>query len=364
MALEFTTREDTSPGGTGEVAAAGLPGVIHEQRRSEYAVASPHGGRSGRPQAGIPNEPVSTGSAAGAGELEGKAGSWAESLNSSGLTEVSASNRQAAPKPASLAKLKASTVASASSRGAARLRLVTKTGIAVKAVKDEQAIRDKIFGRRRVADAADTDRFRAAAETPLIILPGTTFKKSWDVVYLLSMIWISTRVPYNAAFDDQEGGLWLVLDVFFDCFLLVDVVLRLLLAHMDDGEIVATHREVAWRYLTSWFALDLVSSLGGPLHWFAPQDSRRLHILRMLQVLRLARLDTAEAEVSLWLPLGHSVRHHLRLLKLFLAIVTVAHVGACTWVWVDHALSVTEESWMYQYGVQESTNGTKYLSAL
>jgi len=55
---------------------------------------------------------------------------------------------------------------------------------------------------------------------------------------------------------------WLTIDLVIDLFFCVDIVINFFSAiESENGDLITDRKQIAIRYLTTWFLLDLASSL-------------------------------------------------------------------------------------------------------
>ena len=87
----------------------------------------------------------------------------------------------------------------------------------------------------------------------------------WDFVMIMALLYAATLTPYEVTFI-MEGPcitpLWIV-NRFVDCLFMADIFICFNLIEYDSarGIWLYSRRKIAWRYLKSWFVIDLVSIL-------------------------------------------------------------------------------------------------------
>mmetsp|Transcript_6108 Transcript_6108/g.17031 ORF Transcript_6108/g.17031 Transcript_6108/m.17031 type:complete len:213 (+) Transcript_6108:300-938(+) len=87
--------------------------------------------------------------------------------------------------------------------------------------------------------------------------PMSTFRGYWDTLVLLCIIYTMLFLPIHIAFDYRLDAVEWSVDAFF----LVDVLLNFETGYSFRGRLVMERRKVRKRYLTTWFAIDLISSI-------------------------------------------------------------------------------------------------------
>ncbi len=74
------------------------------------------------------------------------------------------------------------------------------------------------------------------------------------------MLFTAVMTPYRIAFYDLDDTPWLVIDSLIDLCFGVDIILNFFFAYYDSSEdIVDIRKKIAWRYMTSWFFIDVAS---------------------------------------------------------------------------------------------------------
>lgn len=201
----------------------------------------------------------------------------------------------------------------------------------------------------------------------LVIEPGNVFVKTWDPVLVIVMLYIVLRAPYTAAFFPVEDEWMRHPDRAFDVLLVIDVVLRFFLATTnEDGEAIVLHSAIAKRYLSGTFYLDLIAALASPVMniWTTEELlANNLYFLRILQVAKVLRSTSVDGELFAWLRVGYTTRHRLRLLQLIVVAFSIAHIGACVWIYIDR-VEASENGWTRLYEVDGLDRVTVWLSSV
>ena len=79
--------------------------------------------------------------------------------------------------------------------------------------------------------------------------------------FIFAVFWVVVRVPFNVAFGDDRGSAVLRwCDVVMKLSFIIDLVLRFFSEVMYKGYTVGDPSTLAWRYVTGWFWIDVVSS--------------------------------------------------------------------------------------------------------
>jgi hypothetical protein len=220
-----------------------------------------------------------------------------------------------------------------------------------------------------------------------------TSKKVWDVALLVVVLYSAVETPYSIAFDmtreDQaehpveDWG-----DDIVTLLFLADLLLSFNTAHEHEmGDYFITNRaEIARHYLSSWFLVDLVSSLPWEhvllflasallfahhsvakftqqhMPVAAPMLSseqfqvfRILRIVRMIRLLRLYKmvrngaLEVVEEKINISL-------HVLSIFYIVFVLLYITHLFACSWYFIgmQQVEAGSTEHWISKFAPEEA----------
>jgi len=96
-------------------------------------------------------------------------------------------------------------------------------------------------------------------------MPDAAFKKVWDIIIIIILLYTGTYVPYRTAFldgsDADSQGLFafqLIVDVLF----LADILVMFFTPYERiDGSFETRHKKIAKNYVLGAFAIDIVACL-------------------------------------------------------------------------------------------------------
>jgi len=146
--------------------------------------------------------------------------------------------------------------------------------------------------------------------------PDAGWHTAWDLVMVALLTFVAIALPIELAFlsDNVEFslGYWAwnrVIDVAF----VLDLVMNFFLGYeTEEGNVEREVKVIAKKYLSTWFAVDLISVLpffvfdSEVLQWeaeaveFDTESLRVLQILRLLRVLKIVRLLRASRIIKRW----------------------------------------------------------------
>jgi CRP-like cAMP-binding protein len=207
------------------------------------------------------------------------------------------------------------------------------------------------------------------------IHPDAFFKQIWDLLILGLLLYSSFQVPYSMAFDDStmaadQGSAKHVTDLTLDVIFMVDVALCFLTSYFDARGILAKNlKDIAARYVKTWFLLDLGGSFpfDKVVGLFVQQNNigvmRILKLVRLLKLLRALRVFRALTELGNREGLG-VLNKAIGIFRSLFTLVFVAHVLGCffTMLIVDE----TNNNWLaaYQPALIGADEWTRYITSL
>jgi hypothetical protein len=121
----------------------------------------------------------------------------------------------------------------------------------------------------------------------------------------------------------------------------------------DAGKLVLEQKQIALRYLRSWFFIDLPSSL--PWDFIlddngydaaGPQILQLLRMLRLVRLLKLARLLKLGRIMGKLQEEGWLNPSSLELSKLIVYLMLLVHLSGCIWHFVSASSPAEEHTWL------------------
>ncbi|KAG9402212.1 Potassium voltage-gated channel sub H member 5 [Aphanomyces cochlioides] len=186
--------------------------------------------------------------------------------------------------------------------------------------------------RRMLAKAHDSKTF--------IINPKDSNSVLWDIFMGVLIAYSGVTVPLIVCFPGfQTSSDWTWANGIIDVCFGIDIIRNFLVGYHDErDELVVNHKEIAKKYLKTWFLLDIVSTI--PIEsittYFGNQSTshsfssiqlfRILRVARIIKLTRLAKLQAffAKAETAFGFNAGM-----VRLVRLVLYVLFISHLLAC-----------------------------------
>ena len=105
----------------------------------------------------------------------------------------------------------------------------------------------------------------------LILLPDSTFKKYWNAIIIILMLYAGTLLPYKLVFEDEDINTDIIDDIMFYIFI-IDIFVMFFSAYYDKDHILVLSRYSIFKnYVQSWLILDIIASV--PVNLFVEDPS-------------------------------------------------------------------------------------------
>ena len=242
-------------------------------------------------------------------------------------------------------------------------RRAAKRGKKSYKVEDERPAPRTINGVREGFDAKlgeeiEAMRARLRNDASSALDPTSTAMRFWDGLTVFCLLYTSIVTPVEVGFGGTEvrpgtGLFWSnrVIDAVF----ILDIFIQFDLAYLDEHRgnmLIRSRKQIAKRYVQSWFIIDVVSSVPiDMLQLYAQGGSwlsslRMIRLIRLLRLLKLARVLRASRILTRWESMISISYAHLTIMKLAGMFLLVAHWMACLWGICATARSSSKWTWL------------------
>lgn len=131
-----------------------------------------------------------------------------------------------------------------------------------------------------------------------MIYPDNQWKHAWDGIILFAVTFAAFEVPLRLVFDYRPEEWVTVADTILAVLFLADVVLQFYSVQSEQGQLITDRREIARRYMQSWFVPDLLAAMPFDLIYLVAGAAgvplllvqRIFRVLRIVRILRLFHL--------------------------------------------------------------------------
>jgi len=208
-----------------------------------------------------------------------------------------------------------------------------------------------------------------------VIPPNSAPRIKWELFLGVLILYSAITVPVRVGFDIELVDLYnwaRIFDLTVDLLFCLDMIFNFRVAYYDDYDcLVFEPKQIARRYLQTWFLVDFPTSVPFDhifaLFFSSEDDSARfasfklIRLVKSFKLLKLARvlklgksLEVFEDKVTV----NPAV---VRMVKLFLKILYLAHILSCFWVMVTN-YNEEDNDWIQQQSGGDRT--TTYIIAM
>ena len=207
-----------------------------------------------------------------------------------------------------------------------------------------------------------------------IIFPNSFFKKRWDILMLIMIIYSIFVIPYKIAFDlYTNDSFYLIIDSIIDIFFCADIVLSFFTGYYDEYELIVSRPKIVKNYLKSWFLPDFIS--GFPISLLEivfyknnqlfnkfNQIGRILRLFKWVRVFRIIKVFKNEKnKISKILKkISSSLA---RVLKLIMMLILVCHLTSCLFIFIGKNGDILG-NWIYRSNLNDQSNYDIFVAAV
>ncbi|KAH7652133.1 Potassium channel voltage-dependent EAG/ELK/ERG protein [Dioscorea alata] len=134
-----------------------------------------------------------------------------------------------------------------------------------------------------------------------ILSPYDRRYRAWETFLIILVIYSAWVSPFEFGFLERAKGGLAIADNVVNGFFAIDIVLTFFVAYLDRATylLVDKQKKIAWRYTTSWFILDVASTIPSEVaRKILPQKLRSYGFFNMLRLWRLRRVSSLFARLE------------------------------------------------------------------
>ena len=92
-------------------------------------------------------------------------------------------------------------------------------------------------------------------------MPEDKFKAVWNMIIVILLMYTAIFVPFRIAFVQTDSSSIVVFEQIVDIIFGIDILVNFLSATEDteSNTLIYKHKDIAKKYIKSWFILDLVA---------------------------------------------------------------------------------------------------------
>ncbi|WCJ29789.1 Potassium channel KAT3 [Euphorbia peplus] len=182
-----------------------------------------------------------------------------------------------------------------------------------------------------------------------IVAPYDRRYRYWQTFLVVLVIYSAWASPFGLAFRQAATGALVPVDLVVDAFFAIDIILTFFVAYLDKSTylLVDDHKKIALRYVTSWFTMDVASTL--PYQAIYRVLTGKTHQGNVFPYLNLLRLWRLRRVSELFKRLEKDTRFsyfYTRLLKLVSVTLFAVHSAGCFYYWLADHHKVSAHTWI------------------
>ncbi|RZR93724.1 hypothetical protein BHM03_00022291 [Ensete ventricosum] len=128
-----------------------------------------------------------------------------------------------------------------------------------------------------------------------IVSPYDRRYRSWETFLVILVVYTAWVSPFEFGFLAKSRGVLALIDNIVNAFFAIDIVLTFFVAYLDRTSylLIDNRKQIAWRYLSTWFILDVASTIPSEIaRKILPKNLRSYGFFNMLRLWRLRRIVT------------------------------------------------------------------------
>jgi len=197
------------------------------------------------------------------------------------------------------------------------------------------------------------------------------FKKTWDYIMLILILYSTIITPFLLSFDWESLPRACLIQVFIELFYLIDIVFNFFSQYYDEREnIIIIHQRIIAHYLTGWFCFDFITALPfnlfrliifGWTHIYTGYSNYSFEaILKWLKLLRLYKLVNYQELLEYRLINDNKVN---RVIKSFLIFIILTHMSSCLWIYLGFYEGNRDKNWILSTELDNSSPTDIYIAS-
>ena len=164
-----------------------------------------------------------------------------------------------------------------------------------------------------------------------MILPNSKFRQLWDFIVLLIAVYSAVTIPLIIIFNIFSELFCYISAGITTVVFLGDIFVKFNTAIPGRGKLILNRKEIAKKYLSSWFLIDLLAAV--PMSFVGKfytvgRFTKIIGILRLNRLLKMLRISKSLKRLG-----GSKINPAIfRLILLVFWILMAAHTIACGWI--------------------------------
>ncbi|TMW96752.1 hypothetical protein EJD97_006842 [Solanum chilense] len=134
-----------------------------------------------------------------------------------------------------------------------------------------------------------------------IISPYDRQYRLWETFLVVLVVYTAWVSPFEFGFLGKPAGPLAKTDNVVNGFFAIDIILTFFVAFLDRTTylLVDEHKKIAWKYMSTWFLFDVISTIPSELAVkISPKPLRQYGLFNMLRLWRLRRVSALFARLE------------------------------------------------------------------
>ncbi|KAK4774259.1 hypothetical protein SAY86_009194 [Trapa natans] len=162
-----------------------------------------------------------------------------------------------------------------------------------------------------------------------IISPYNRYYRTWETALVVLVVYTAWVSPFEFGFLRKSVRPLSIADNIVNAFFAADIVITFFVAYLDKNTylLVDSHKSIAWKYVTTWFILDVISTIPTELaQKIAPSSLGAYGFFTMLRLWRLRRVSALFSRLEKDRKFNY---FWVRCAKLICVTLFAVHCAAC-----------------------------------
>ncbi|CAD8104029.1 unnamed protein product [Paramecium primaurelia] len=210
-----------------------------------------------------------------------------------------------------------------------------------------------------------------------LFLPDSIFKKYWQYVLMILLIYTAFITPIRLAFIEEFNIIWFSLELIVDILFFLDILITFNTAYFnEEGVLIVDRQQIANQYLRTWFIFDLMAI-------FPTDQIFENEVQKLSQYFKLTRLPRMYKLISIsrmWSTVQNSQQNNdcfsaiqdlinlnsttVRVLKFFGTVLVCVHIMGCLWYLVAKLNYFGPNTWVYELDLLNKSEYELYLTSI
>ncbi|CAG9312247.1 unnamed protein product [Blepharisma stoltei] len=213
--------------------------------------------------------------------------------------------------------------------------------------------------------------------------PASRFKKCWTVLISILLIYTISIMPWRLAFTDPvffDG--WTIFEMILDFIFITDVFVCMLSVEYDNyGNFNPKFSANFWKYIFTWFILDVVASLPMTLvEWqTAPKHTSQKKsynsilklakfpkLLKLVKIMRVVKMYRHYENSALFEKIQDILQintRYIKTFKFFASLIISIHIMGCVWFYIAKVNDFDCTTWVFRHQYLDEGWSTQYIAS-